>query len=189
MRVPKPDHEKWIREHFPEELKKEDFDFLFWGLYYLEDGLTVMQVGDRRPDEVLYKAKDEEDLKWWLLDYFCYRHADNNVLKHEKNVTWRWSYDDVKNNHWRYIEHRHYDYNTLEDQRLVRYDLYLKNLKRASFPEDYFRTKVEECTDIMNLLFQEPRWGYDYENLRFIEISDSEPTDYEKFEYKNPKYH
>jgi hypothetical protein len=29
MRVPRPDHEKWIREHFPEELPKEDFDFLF----------------------------------------------------------------------------------------------------------------------------------------------------------------
>ena len=188
MRVPRPDHEKWIREHFPEELKKEDFDYLFWGLYYLEDGLTVMQVGDRRPDEVLYKAKNEEDLKWWLLDFFCYRHADSNVLKHEKNITWRWCYDDVKNNHWRYIEHRHYDYNTLENQRLVRYDLYLKNLKRASFPEDYFRTKVEECTDIMNLLFQDPHWGYDYENLRFIEISDSVLSDYEKFEYKNPKY-
>ena len=40
MRVPRPDHEKWIREHFPEELKKEDFDYLFWGLYYLEDGLS-----------------------------------------------------------------------------------------------------------------------------------------------------
>ena len=188
MRVPKPDHEKRIREHFPEELKKEDFDFLFWGMYYLEDGLTVMQVEDKGPDEVLYKAKDEDDLKWRLLDSFCYRHADGNVLKHEKNVTWRWYYDDVKKNHWRYIEHRHYDYNTLENQRLIRYDLYLKNLKQSSFPEDYFRKKVEECTDIMNLLFQEPHWGYDYENLRFIEISNSVPTDYEKFEYKNPKY-
>ena len=44
MRVPKPDHEKWIREHFPEELKKEDFDFLFWGVYYLEDGLTDLNI-------------------------------------------------------------------------------------------------------------------------------------------------
>ena len=40
----------------------------------------------------------------------------------------------------------------------------------------------------MNFLFQDPHWGYDYENLRFIEISDSVLSDYEKFEYKNSKY-
>jgi hypothetical protein len=52
------------------------------------------------------------------------------------------------------------------------YERYLRNLKHA-FPEDYFRKKAEEYIDLMNRWFKIPHWGYDYENLCFIEISDS----------------
>lgn len=157
--------EKWIREHLPEDCKDEPIDW-FSGLYL--DGLKVMSEGERgSPDTVYYEAKDAEDLKWWQLNAICYY-----VGKADKSGTWRWYRDHAENGQWYYIEHRHYDYDAIEDHRLPGFERYLRNLKHA-FPDDYFRSKVEEYTGLMNRWYLIPHWGYDYENLRFIEISHS----------------
>ena len=60
----------------------------------------------------------------------------------------------------------------IEDHPLPGFERYLRNLKHA-FPEDYFRKKAEEYTGLMNRWFLVPHWGYDFENLCFIEISHS----------------
>ena len=136
--------EKWIRAHLPEDCKNEPIDW-FGGLYL--DGLKVMSEGERGdPDKVRYEAKDEEDLKWWQLNVIC-----RFVGKADKSKTWRW-YRDYANSEigrFCYIEHRHYDYDAIEDARLPGFERYLRNLKYA-FPEDFFRKKVEEYTGLMN---------------------------------------
>ena len=165
--------EKWIREHLPEDCRNESLNF-FSGLYL--DGLKVMSEGERgNPDTVRYEAKDEEDLKWWQLDVICYF-----IGKADNSKTWRWYRDYTKNG---YIEHRNYDYDAIEDHRLPGFERYLRNLKYA-FPEDYFRKKVKEYTDLMNRWFPVPHWGYDFENLCFIEISHSREyvSDFDKSE-------
>ena len=64
----KPD-EKWIRAHLPKELSAQPID-CFSGEYL--DGLTVMHEGERGGDDVVvYRAKDEEDLRWWQLEQVC----------------------------------------------------------------------------------------------------------------------
>ena len=159
--------EKWIREHLPEDCKDEPLDW-FSGLYL--DGLKVMSTGERGdPDTILYEAKDKEDLKWWQLDHICHY-----VGKTDRSKTWRWyrDYNHSKIGRFYYIEHRHYDYDAIEDHRLPGFERYLRNLKYA-FPEDHFRKKVEEYTGLMNRWFLTPHWGYDFENLCFIEISHS----------------
>lgn len=157
--------EKWIRAHLPEDCR--DVPINWFSGFYL-DGLKVMSEGERgEPGKILYEAKDEEDLKWWQLDISC-----GFIGKTDKSKTWRWHRDHVENGQWYYIEHRHYDYNAIEDSRLPGFERYLRNLKYA-FPEDYFRKKVEEYICLMNRWFKIPHWGYDYENLCFIEVSDS----------------
>ena len=157
--------EKWIRAHLPEDCRDEPID-RFSGLYL--DGLTVMSEGERgEPDKIHYKAKDEEDLKWWQLDIIC-----SYVGKADKSKTWRYYRDHAENGRWYYIEHRGYDYNAIENPRLPGFERYLRNLSYA-FPEDSFRKKVKEYTGLMNRWFPTPHWGYDFENLCFIEISDS----------------
>lgn len=157
--------EKWIRAHLPEDCRKEPIQH-FSGLYL--DGLRVMSKGERgEPDKIRYEAKDEEDLKWWQLDIIC-----RFTGKADTSRTWRWYRDHAENGQWFYIEHRHYDFNAIEDVRLPGFERYLRNLKHA-FPEEYFRRKVEEHVGMMNRWFLVPHWGYDYENLRFIEVSDS----------------
>ena len=157
--------EKWLREHLPEDCRDDDID-VFSGMYL--DGLKVMTYGERgNPDEILYEAKDEEDLKWWQLDRICHF-----VGKTGRSGTWRWYRDHAENGQWYHIEHRHYDYDAIEDSRLPCFERYLRNVRYA-FPEDYWREKVQRYTDLMNRWFLVPHWGYDFENLRFIEISDS----------------
>ena len=129
------------------------------------DGLKVMSKGERgNPDKIRYEAKDEEDLKWWQLDIIC-----GFVGKTPKSKIWRWYRNHAEHG---YIEHRHYDYDAIEDARLPGFERYLRNLKHA-FPEEYFRKKVEEYTGLMNRWFLIPHWGYDFENLCFVEISHS----------------
>ena len=61
--------EKWIRDHLPPELKNESLD-LFAEEYL--DGLTVMAKGERGcPDVVVFKANNDEDLRWWQLEVIC----------------------------------------------------------------------------------------------------------------------
>ena len=172
--------EKWIRAHLPEDCRDERVD-RFSGLYL--DGLTVMSEGERgEPDRIIYKAKNEEDLKWWQLDRIC-----GFVGKADKSKTWRWYTDHAENGRWFYIEHRNYDYNAIEDSRLPGFERYLRNLKYA-FPEGYFRKKVKEHIGLMNRWFLTPHWGYDYESLCFIEVSDSREycSDFDKTDEIKP---
>ena len=157
--------EKWIRDHLPEDIRDENID-IFSGMYL--DGLKVMSLGERGdPDKVRYEAVDEEDLRWWQIDYLC-----SFLGKIDNTKTWRWYRDHAENGRWYYIEHRHYDYNAIEDARLPGFERYLRNLKHA-FPEEYFRKKTEDHIALMNRWYQIPHWGYDHENLCFIEVSDS----------------
>lgn len=62
--------EKWIRTHLPPDCADESID-IFSG-YYL-DGLTVMSEGERGgSDTAVYRAKSEDDLRYWQLENICH---------------------------------------------------------------------------------------------------------------------
>ena len=163
--------EAWIRAHLPEGTDFDPADF-FHGDYL--DGLTVMQEGERGGDDVVvYRAKDEEDLKYWQLEHVC------RFLKAQDppaRKTWRYYRDHAEDGRWRYVEHRSYDYNAIEDPRLYGFECFLRRLHYA-FPPDRWERKVQEHVHLMNYWYTEPHWDYDRENLCFIEISDSREHD------------
>jgi len=170
--------EKWIRAHLPKEVENEPID-RFSGEYL--DGLNVMHEGERGgPDIVVFQAKDEEDLRWWQLDQIC-----QFVGKADHSKTWRWYRHHAENGHWKYVEHRHYDYNAIEDPRLAGFECYLRNL-RYGFPRDRWEEKVQRYVDLMNYWFRKPHWDYDRHNLCFIEISDSREHDEDTIEEPRP---
>ena len=164
--------EKWIRAHLPKEYENESIDY--FSCEYL-DGLNVMCEGERGgPDMIVFQAKDEEDLRWWQLEQIC-----RFIGKADHSKTWRWYRNHVENNHWTYVEHRHYDYNAIEDSRLPGFESFLRNLKYG-FPPDRWEKKVQEYVKLMNYWYTKPHWDYDRSRLCFIEISDSrEHDDYE----------
>ena len=161
--------EKWIRDHLPPELKDEPLDY--FGEEYL-DGLTVMAKGERGgPDVVVYKAKDDEDLRWWQLEVIC-----SFIGEFDNSKVWRWYRDHAENGHWTFIERRHYDYDAIEDARLPDFECRLRNM-RFGFPADRWEERVQHYIGLMNLWYTNPHWDYDRENLCFIEISDSREHD------------
>ena len=84
--------EKWIRAHLPEELRNESLDC--FAEEYLE-GLTVMATGERGgPDQVVYKAKDEEDLRWWQLEQIC-----SFIGAPDHSKVWRWYRDHAEDSY------------------------------------------------------------------------------------------
>ena len=159
----------WIRAHLPEDCADEPID-VFSG-YYL-DGLTVMSEGERGgPDTVAYRAESEEDLRYWQLECIC-----RFVGKADRSKTWRYCRDHAENGSWLYVEHRHYDYNAIEDPRLSGFERFLRNIKYG-FPPDRWEKKVKEYVHLMNFWYTIPHWDYDRDRLCFIEISDSKEHD------------
>ena len=161
--------EKWIRAHLPADCAGDSIDV--FSRYYL-DGLTVMSEGERgEPDSVVYRAKSEEDLRYWQFDIICCF-----VGKADHSKIWRYYRDHAEDGKWFYIERRHYDYNAIEDPRLPGFESYLRNLK-CGFPPDRWEMKVQEHIRLMNFWYSTPHWDYDREKLCFIEISDSREHD------------
>ena len=160
-------YEDWIRARLPEELADQPIDF--FRCEYL-NGLTVMQEGDRGgPDVVVFEAKNEEELKYWQLEHVC--RFIREKKPREKKI-WRYYRDHVENGKWFYIEHRHYDYNAIEDPRLYGFECFLRNLK-AGFPPELWEQRVKTHVFLMNYWYKTPHWDYDRKNLCFIEISDA----------------
>ena len=142
--------EKWIRAHLPVDCADEPLD-VFSG-YYL-DGLTVMAEGERgRPDTVVYRAKNEEELRYWQLENICHF-----VGKADTSKIWRYYRHHAEDGSWLYIEHRHYDYNAIEDARLPGFERFLRNLK-SGFPPDRWEEKVKEYVRLMNIWYTTPHW-------------------------------
>lgn len=163
--------EKWIRAHLPKEVANQPIDF--FSHEYL-DGLTVMHEGERgKEDVVVYRAKDEEDLHWWWLERVCHFVHEPNAP--EKKI-WRYYRDHTKENKWLYIEHKNYDYNAIEDNRLYGFESFLR-IAHYAFPFDIWEKRVQEHIKLMNYWYKEPHWDYDCEKLCFIEISDSKEQD------------
>ncbi len=163
--------EAWLRAHLPPELADGPLD-CFSGEYL--DGLTVMAEGERGgPDTVLYRAKDEEDLRFWQLEQIC-RFLPEKDPPEKK--TWRWYRHHAENGQWRYVERRHYDYNAIEDTRLYGFECFLRKL-HYGYPQERWEKKVREHISLMNYWYTVAHWDYDREALCFIEISDSKEHD------------
>ena len=160
---------KWIYAHLPEDCAGEALD-VFSG--YELDGLTVTSEGERGgPGTVVYRARNEEDLRYWQLEMIC-----RFVGKADHSKIWRYYRDHAENGMWFYTERRHYDYNAIEDTRLPGFACFLRNLKYG-FPPARWEAKVKEHIHLMNRWYAVPHWDYDRKKLCFIEISDSKEHD------------
>ena len=160
-------YEDWIRAHLPKGYEDEPID-CFEDCYL--DGLTIVQFGERGgPGTVYYKAENEEDLRWYLLEMVCeFLPVDDSP----EEKTWRFYRDHAENGLWYYVEHRHYDYNAIEDSRLEGFETDLRLLKEV-LPPDRWEQRVQAKVRLMNRWFKTDHWDYDRERCCFIEISDS----------------
>ncbi len=164
-------YESWIRAHLPKELAMEPIDCL--SEEYL-DGLTVMARGERGGDDVVvYRAKDEEDLKYWQLEQVCrFIHEPEPPAR----KVFRYERHHAEDGHWLYIEHRNYDYNAIDDARLYGFESFLRIFHFGATAERW-EEQIERHVALMNFWYEKPHWDYDREQLCFIEISNSKEHD------------
>ena len=174
-------YEEFIRSHLPKELADRPLDMFD---YYFMDGLNVMTEGERGgPDQIIYKAKSEEDLMFWQFGRACELIGSWPSFEKRMGYPKRWRYyrHHAEKNRWLYTEYKKYDYKAIEDSRLEGFEKYLA-LTKLGFPKDRWENEVKHYLHLMNYWYLEPHWGYDKEKLCFIEISDSKEHD----EHSNP---
>ena len=99
-----------------------------------------------------------------------------SFTKRGTKKTWRYTRHHAENGRWYYTEHRHYDYNAIEDYRLHGFECLLRNL-RPGMPDDRWEQQVQRRIALMNYWYVKPHWDYDRERMCFVEISDSKECD------------
>ena len=183
----------WIRAHLPADMSdilpqdkvEKAMDL---GRYFI-DGTDIMCEGDRGGMSKVYIFKDEEDLHFWEFEKVCLRIGLASELHYrmENKCKWRYLQDHAENGHWMYIEQKDYFYNTIEDTRLVYFETFLR-LTKPVLLSARWEELVGHYEPLMNRWFKVPHWGYDRENLCFIEISDSRPyrSDFDDTEEPEP---
>lgn len=102
-----------------------------------------MHEGERGGDDVVvYRAKNEENLRWWQLEHVCrYLHEPNPPAR----KSWRYYSHHAEDGKWLYTEHRNYDYNAIEDPRLYRLNVSCGYCVTVSRPTD----GKEKCRSIL----------------------------------------
>lgn len=142
--------------------------------YSVSDGYFYISVGDKGKISLSCNSHDIEDMRWFILEKTA-REAGQRLELLQRE-------DDKKN--WRYlknwdgngkradIEQTGYIYNTVDDTRKFWIEYEIRALSRI-FPESRMKPFIEYNIRCMNYWFEIPHWGFDYERLCFVEISDS----------------
>jgi len=141
-------------------------------------GLQYWAFGERGPDELIYTAENEDDLKLWM-----FREAARSIAQRmeltgraEEENRWRYVRDHAEHGAWMYRENQQYQYNAIHDSRKFWMEYELRLLYPV-FPEARWMQRVEYYENYMNKKFQVKHWSYDTTALCFREVSDSKEID------------
>ena len=180
----------WIQSHLPDHIPAALISKCSNFQSYYTEGLKIICEGDRGGFSEVYEAKDDEDLKLWAFMHVCRDIGMSLELKERarNNSKWRYIRSHVQNGDWMYFENDSYVYNTIEDTRLYWFEEYLRLIKPV-LPSARFNDEVKRHISLMNRWYKKAHWGYDFDNLAFIEISDSKPykSDYDDSEEPSPE--
>ncbi len=170
-----PDRE-WIMERLPRDLPLEVVSrCLDMGRCWL-DGQDIVVEGDRGGRSVVYTGSGKEDIRLWVFDRVCGRIGFAMELRRRASNTpkWRYSRDHAENGLWMYAERGGYTYNTIEDERLDAFEIYLRLIRPVFSPEEWEK-RVRDRVGKMNRWYDRKHWDYDRTGMCFVEISDSQP--------------
>ena len=170
----------WIISHLPKNIPAEVLeDSIKFGGLYVDDNLIVWSEGERgAPDNMIYQATDEADLRFWTFGEVCSSIGLNMELhsRKQEELKWRYVQDHVEDGHWMYRKNKDYLYNAIYDYRLAWFEMELQLLKPI-VPQKQWEKKVTEREQLMNQWFRIAHWALDREKVCCVEISDSKMFD------------
>lgn len=175
-------YREWIISRLPKDIPTEVISYVTrqinanFGGYI--SGLQFWALGEHSPDELLYTAEDEEDLRLWMFQKAACSIAQRMELIHrtEEEKNWRYVRDHAKHGAWMYRENQQYLYNAIHDSRKFWMEYELR-LLHPVFAEARWIQKVEYYESCMNKWFPTKHWSYDTKALCFREVSDSKEID------------
>lgn len=171
---------KWIISHLPENIPAKVLESsLQLGAHYVDDNLIVWRLGERGgPDEIVYQATDEADLRFWTFGEVCFMIAESTELhnREQDERLWRYVRDHVEDNHWMYRENKDYRYNAIHDHRRALFEMELQLMKPV-VPHEMWEKTAKEREGLMNRWFKRPHWALNRDKVCFEEISDSKEFD------------
>lgn len=171
-------NKEWIIERLPKYLPDEIVNDVLEDRWRYVKELKVMEHDDRGSDLTVYSAKDENDLLLWQFKDYCNRIANKLEVKNRENnsLKFRYIYDHVKDGEWYFIEHKNFEYNAIEDTRVIWFEEYLRLISSVVSKEEW-NGEVSEKVSLLNTWFKEKHWDYDEYKMCFIEVSNSEQFD------------
>ena len=175
-------YRNWIISRLPKDIPADvisyvtrEIDTCFGGYV---SGLQVWAYGERGPDELVYTAADEDDLKLWMFQNAASSIAQRMELagRAEEEKNWRYVRDHAEHGAWMYRENQQYRYNAIHDSRKYWMEYELRLLYPV-FPKARWLQRVEYYELCMNKWFPVKHWSYDRRALCFREVSDSKEID------------
>lgn len=168
---------QWIREHLPERVTDEMLDGCEVFTSFYRDDLKIIREyhhGDAMGK--VYEAKDEDDFLLWFFKECCDELSSELIKPDRLKERLRWRYVDRSWGYDRriYVEREEYEFNTIEDRRLPKYEEYLRLVRPVLTPKQW-EGEVQERLNLMNQYFKDPHWDYDRDRMVYVEISDSKP--------------
>lgn len=175
-------YREWIISRLPEDIPTDVISYVTrqidanFGGYI--SGLQFLSFGERGPDELLYEAEDEDDLKLWIFQKAASSIAQRMELigRAEEENRWRYVRDHAEHGDWMYRENQQYFYNAIHDSRKFWMEYELRLLCPV-FSKARWIQRVEYYESCMNKWFQVKHWSYDTKMLCFREVSDSKEID------------
>lgn len=175
-------YKDWIISRLPSDIPADVISYIEkqidanFGGYV--SGLQYWAFGERGPDELIYTAENEDDLKLWMFQEAARSIAQRMELigRAEEENRWRYVKDHAEHGAWMYRENQQYQYNAIHDFRKFWMEYELRLLYPV-FPEVRWMQRVEYYENCMNKWFQVKHWSYDTKALCFREVSDSKETD------------
>ena len=185
MKKPVVIDREWIISHLPKDIPTEVVDdSIRFGELYVDENLIVWSEGERGgPDDILYQATDEVDLRFWTFGEVCSSIASEMELRNRKQeeMSWRYVRDHVEGEHWVYRENKNFRYNAIHDFRKSWFEKELQLLKPV-VPNEQWERKSKEREKLMNYWFKSPHWILNRDKVCFEEVSDSK----EIHDFRNP---
>ena len=145
--------------------------------YCTEVGYFYVAEGDFGELFLECLSQNREDIRWYITEIIFSHIGQQLELEGRENEEKRWRYQrKFKKGKLKLRENKKWIYNAVHDNRKYWFEYTISALAKI-FDEDRVQPYVSNHITLMNRWFYDTHWDFDWENMCFIEVSDSKEHD------------
>ena len=136
-------------------------------------GYFYISEGDRGGIFLECISQNLEDIRWYIMELIVVHVGQELERKAREAEEKNWRYPQIfKNGKLTFKENKNWIYNAVHDSRKYWFEYAIAALAEL-FEADRLHPYVASRVDLMNRWFDAPHWGFCWESMCFVEISDS----------------